>query len=65
MLQYGEYYSDMREFHSYLPKLLNPGGIYSFFNGLCPHNIFFQGVMCQVVSRGLLAPLLSGVLGGG
>ncbi|KAI3512378.1 hypothetical protein L1887_19693 [Cichorium endivia] len=32
---YGEYYEDLREFHQHLPSLLNPGGIYSFFNGLC------------------------------
>ncbi|CAL5408325.1 unnamed protein product [Camellia sinensis] len=25
----------MREFHQHLPSLLKPGGIYSFFNGLC------------------------------
>ena len=25
------------------------GGIYSFFNGMCPFNVFFQGVACQVV----------------
>jgi len=31
-----------------LPKLLKPGGVYSFFNGFCPDNIFFQGVACQV-----------------
>eukprot|EP00954_Amorphochlora_amoebiformis_P015327 1201799-Amorphochlora_amoeboformis.AAC.1 len=46
---YGEYYDDMREFHSWLPRILRPGGTYSFFNGLCPDNIVFQGVMCQVV----------------
>ncbi|CAL5437141.1 unnamed protein product [Camellia sinensis] len=32
---YGEYYEDMREIHQHLPSLLKPGGIYSFFNGLC------------------------------
>ncbi|KAL8256344.1 hypothetical protein R6Q59_031411 [Mikania micrantha] len=32
---YGEYYDDLREFHHHLPALLKPGGIYSFFNGLC------------------------------
>ncbi|KAJ7958235.1 Ankyrin repeat family protein / methyltransferase-related [Quillaja saponaria] len=32
---YGEYYEDLREFHQHLPVLLKPGGIYSFFNGLC------------------------------
>lgn len=47
---YGEYYDDMRDFHSWLPKILKPNGIYSFFNGFCPDNIFFQGVIAQVVS---------------
>ena len=36
-------------FHEELPRLLRPGGVYSFFNGLCPFNHFFQGVACQVV----------------
>ena len=38
----------MVRFHEELPRLLRPGGIYSFFNGLCPFNRFFQGVACQV-----------------
>nr|GMD96378.1 protein arginine N-methyltransferase 2 [Ipomoea batatas] len=50
---YGEYYEDMREFHQYLPKLLKPGGIYSFFNGLCGGNPFFHVVYCQLVSLDL------------
>ena len=45
---YGEFYSDMHHFHSLLPSLLNPGGIYSFFNGMCPFNIFFHGVACEL-----------------
>lgn len=47
---YGEYYEDMREFHQHLPQLLKPGGIYSFFNGLCGSNPFFHVVYCQLVS---------------
>lgn len=47
---YGEYYDDMREFHDHLPQLLKPGGIYSFFNGLCGSNPFFHVVYCQLVS---------------
>ncbi|CDP01221.1 unnamed protein product [Coffea canephora] len=47
---YGEYYEDMREFHQHLPTLLKPGGIYSFFNGLCGSNPFFHVVYCQLVS---------------
>lgn len=46
---YGEYYPDMRDFHAELPRLLNPGGIYSFFNGLAPDNPFFHAVYCQIV----------------
>ncbi|KAI3688938.1 hypothetical protein L2E82_46884 [Cichorium intybus] len=47
---YGEYYEDLREFHQHLPSLLKPGGIYSFFNGLCGGNAFFHVVYCQLVS---------------
>ena len=46
---YGEYYEDMRDFQSHLPHLLNPGGIYSFFNGLAPDNIFFQAVYARII----------------
>ncbi|CAH9091376.1 unnamed protein product [Cuscuta europaea] len=52
---YGEYYEDMREFHQYLPKLLKPAGIYSFFNGLCGGNAFFHVVYCQLVSLELVS----------
>ncbi|KAJ0087483.1 hypothetical protein Patl1_08850 [Pistacia atlantica] len=47
---YGEHYEDLREFHQHLPKLLKPGGIYSFFNGLCGGNAFFHVVYCHLVS---------------
>ena len=39
----------MREFHAVVPRLVKPGGLYSFFNGLCPENIIFQGVACEVI----------------
>eukprot|EP00887_Chlorella_sp_A99_P001235 scaffold14.g1235.t1 len=42
---YGEYYEDMADFHSHLPRLLRPGGVYSFFNGLAPDNMFFHLAM--------------------
>ena len=45
---YSEDWIEQRRFHELLPKLLKPGGMYSFFNGFCPDNIFFQGVACQV-----------------
>mmetsp|Transcript_16974 Transcript_16974/g.36952 ORF Transcript_16974/g.36952 Transcript_16974/m.36952 type:complete len:425 (+) Transcript_16974:1-1275(+) len=52
---YGEYYSDLKKFQERLPKIMRDGGIYSFFNGLCPRNIFFHGVCCQVVQLELKA----------
>lgn len=43
---YGE--DEMDEFHEIMAKLLDqPNGVYSFFNGLAPDNIFFHGVACQ------------------
>lgn len=42
---YGEYYQEMAGFHEALPRLLRrPAGVYSFFNGLAPDNIFFHTV---------------------
>ena len=47
---YGEHYTDMEEFHEQMTKILvKPGGIYSFFNGLAPDNLFFHGVACNCV----------------
>ena len=45
---YGEEYDDMRQFHTMLPKLLREGGVYSYFNGMCPDNIFFHMVYNRV-----------------
>ena len=50
---YAEYYEDQREFHEMLPKLLKPGGIYSFFNGLCPDNFFFHLTAGEIARREL------------
>ncbi|CAM6084690.1 unnamed protein product [Calypogeia fissa] len=47
---YGEYYDDLKSFHDYLPKLLKPSGIYSYFNGMCADNAFFHVVYCQLVA---------------
>ncbi len=41
--------ADMDEFHVHLPKLVRPGGLYSYFNGVCANNIFFQGVASQLI----------------
>jgi protein arginine N-methyltransferase 2 len=48
---YGEHFLDLEDFHSHaLPELLDtPNGVYSFFNGLAPDNLFFHGVACQCV----------------
>ena len=39
-----QYYEELRQFHETLPRILRPGGVYSFFNGLAPDNIFFHMV---------------------
>ncbi|GKY91012.1 hypothetical protein MPSEU_000074000 [Mayamaea pseudoterrestris] len=45
---YGEHYSDLEDFHTLMVQLLSkPDGVYSFFNGLAPDNLFFHGVACQ------------------
>lgn len=47
---YGEHFMDMEDFHQTMVKVLSkPNGIYSFFNGLAPDNLFFHGVACQCV----------------
>jgi type IV protein arginine methyltransferase len=54
---YGEHYLDMQDFHELVvqPLLAKPHGIYSFFNGLAPDNLFFHGVACQCVKLQLVA----------
>lgn len=56
---YAEYYDDMREFHAQLPRLLRPGGVYSFFMGLAPDNWFFHLVYGEIARRELNALGLS------
>lgn len=56
---YAEYYDDLREFHSHVPKLLKPNGIYSFFNGMCGDNAFFHVVYCHIVALELASVGLS------
>jgi protein arginine N-methyltransferase 2 len=42
---YAEHAFDMEEFHKDMSQLLSkPNGVYSFFNGLAPDNLFFHGV---------------------
>lgn len=50
---YGEYYEDMQILHTKLPKLLKDQGVYSFFNGLAPDNIFFHMVYGEIARREL------------
>ena len=45
----------MRVFFKALPRLLAPGGVFSFFNGLAPFNPFFHGVACELVRTELAA----------
>jgi len=47
---YGEHFTDLEDFHEMMVScLVKPSGIYSFFNGLAPDNIFFHGVACECV----------------
>lgn len=42
---YGEHFMDLEDFHQNMVELLSkPHGVYSFFNGLAPDNLFFHGV---------------------
>jgi protein arginine N-methyltransferase 2 len=42
---YGEHAFDMEDFHVQMSQILSkPQGVYSFFNGLAPDNLFFHGV---------------------
>ncbi|KAL6754912.1 arginine N-methyltransferase 2 [Haematococcus lacustris] len=56
---YGEYYREMAQFHKQLPALLKPGGVYTFFNGLAPDNVFFHSVYGRLVQLELAALGLS------
>jgi len=47
---YAEHAFDMEDFHTQMTTILaKPNGIYSFFNGLAPDNLFFHGVACNVI----------------
>jgi protein arginine N-methyltransferase 2 len=47
---YGEHFTDFEDFHNgIITRCLAKNGVYSFFNGLCPDNLFFQGVACQCI----------------
>merc|ERR1711957_911300 len=41
---YGEHFTDLEDFHGLMTNVLHkPDGVYSFFNGLAPDNLFFHG----------------------
>lgn len=46
---FGEHYRDQRVFHDAVPLILQPDGIFSFFNGLGGTNQFFHDVYCKIV----------------
>ena len=50
---YAETYADMRAFFDALPRLLAPGGVFSYFNGVAPFNPFFHGVACEFIKTEL------------
>ncbi|PAA73185.1 hypothetical protein BOX15_Mlig033725g2, partial [Macrostomum lignano] len=51
---YAEDDLDLHSFHAHLPRLLALGGRYAFYNGMCPDNVFFHAVACEVVRLRLL-----------
>ena len=56
---FGEDYEDLRDFQKQVVKLLRPGGIYSYFNGLSADNVFYHMVSCEVVKCELATQGLS------
>jgi len=50
-----ETYVELRAFLQHLPRLLRPGGRFSFFNGLAPYSIFHHAVFCRVAQEDLAA----------
>jgi hypothetical protein len=53
--RYGEYYSEsdegIRAWHEAVPRLLRPGGVYSYFNGFASDNFFFHMVYGRCVGK--------------
>lgn len=50
---YAEMYGDLQEFFALLPRLLRPGGRFSFFNGLSDKNIYAQAISCRCAQADL------------
>ncbi|PRP87556.1 arginine N-methyltransferase 2 [Planoprotostelium fungivorum] len=51
---FGEFWKDLRQFCELVPSILNPGGVYSFFNGLGGSNPFFHAVYCRIAEMEML-----------
>lgn len=49
-----ESYIDLREFIGHVPRLLKPGGRFSFFNGMAPYSIFEHAVFTRLAQEDLL-----------
>lgn len=48
-----ETYTEVRCLFAELPRLLRPGGRFSYFNGFAPHNIFEHAVICRMAQLDL------------
>ncbi|VDL99517.1 unnamed protein product [Schistocephalus solidus] len=46
---YAEDDRDLNHFHQFLPRIMSqhPRARYSYYNGMCPDNVFFHGVACE------------------
>uniref|UniRef100_A0A5K3EZA6 RMT2 domain-containing protein n=1 Tax=Mesocestoides corti TaxID=53468 RepID=A0A5K3EZA6_MESCO len=46
---YAEDDRDLNNFHRFLPRIMSqhPRARYSYYNGMCPDNVFFHGVACE------------------
>lgn len=46
---YAEDDQDLHNFHKFLPRIMSqhPRARYSYYNGMCPDNVFFHGVACE------------------
>eukprot|EP00930_Biecheleria_cincta_P046562 TRINITY_DN32117_c0_g1_i1.p1 TRINITY_DN32117_c0_g1~~TRINITY_DN32117_c0_g1_i1.p1 ORF type:complete len:539 (-),score=133.91 TRINITY_DN32117_c0_g1_i1:57-1628(-) len=49
-----ETYDDVRAFMSHLPRILRPGGRFSFFNGLAPYSLLDHAAFCRLAQDDLL-----------
>ncbi|CAE7938712.1 rmt2 [Symbiodinium necroappetens] len=50
---WSETYEDLRQFQEELPRLLAPGGAFSFFNGMAPYSIAEHAAFCRLAQEDL------------